>query len=342
MTALITLIPAYKAEHLGEVFAGLAAQTWRDFRVVLSDDSPGSMLTRLLREGAWHDALRHLDLTVVPGPRRGSMRNLQHLVAHWAGGAPLVHLMMDDDMLAAGFYRRHVEMHAAGDCGASVTRRLLVDGLGRVRSQFPIPEFVAACGPRVVRLDAPALAATTIPTCWNWLGEFSNTVYRSDAVRGILRPSLASLSYYGLGDIGLTLHAARQAPLAFVDEHLGGFRIHGDSSTTARASFGHRCGHLAWAALALDAWALGWIDVVQTTNAVSRIASQCRQGYADDALMQAFVQLVDAHGHSPQAFRPRFAAFWHRALKAHDDSALTVPDVPEPVAIPGAELDAAA
>ena len=45
MPTITTLIPAYKKEILGEILLGLARQTFRDFRVILSDDSPGDEIT---------------------------------------------------------------------------------------------------------------------------------------------------------------------------------------------------------------------------------------------------------------------------------------------------------
>jgi len=69
MTTLTTLIPAYKKEYLAEVFLGLRRQSWRDFRVVLSDDSPGDEISGLIAGGHFGQLLDGLDLTVVRGRR---------------------------------------------------------------------------------------------------------------------------------------------------------------------------------------------------------------------------------------------------------------------------------
>ena len=55
MPTITTLIPAYKKEFLGETLLGLARQTFRDFRVIVSDDSPGDEITQLIQSGHYGD-----------------------------------------------------------------------------------------------------------------------------------------------------------------------------------------------------------------------------------------------------------------------------------------------
>jgi glycosyltransferase involved in cell wall biosynthesis len=60
MPTITTLIPAYKKEYLGETLLGLARQTFRDFRVVISDDSPDDEITHLVRSGHYGEIARSL------------------------------------------------------------------------------------------------------------------------------------------------------------------------------------------------------------------------------------------------------------------------------------------
>ena len=69
MTLITTLIPAYKKDYLAELFLGLRHQTCKDFKVILSDDSPDDEITRLIRDGHYAALLSKLDLTVVRGPK---------------------------------------------------------------------------------------------------------------------------------------------------------------------------------------------------------------------------------------------------------------------------------
>ncbi len=336
MTTLVTLIPAYRPTYLGEVLAALAAQTWRDFRVVVSDDSPNGEVSRWLRAGGSRAATRALDVTLVQGPRRGAMHNLNALLRGGAAGARLVHLMMDDDLLTARFYERHVAAHdaAIGEAvTASVSRRVLVDDRSQVLGEFPVPAAIRARAATLpsnppLTFDFATLAATTIPACDNWLGELSHAVFTRDAAMQLLHSTLGRLSTYGLGDIGLLLQAAQRGRVAWIDEHLGGFRQHATSSTSARRSFGHRCGYLAWAALALDAWSLGAIDARGAATAIAHVVRQCLLHYPDDALMAGFVGLVEHNGSDLATLYSRFEVYWHAALARDDQGAATLETAP--------------
>ena len=70
MTLIATLIPAYKADYLCDLFAGLRSQTFKDFRVILSDDSPGARITEMIRGGRFDALIKNLNLLVVRGRKR--------------------------------------------------------------------------------------------------------------------------------------------------------------------------------------------------------------------------------------------------------------------------------
>ena len=56
MSRIATLIPAYKPDFLAELFASLRSQTFKDFRVILSDDSADDAITAMLRAGRFDPA----------------------------------------------------------------------------------------------------------------------------------------------------------------------------------------------------------------------------------------------------------------------------------------------
>ena len=64
MSRITTLIPAYKPDYLGEMFLGLRRQSFRDFRVILSDDSPGGVITDMLRDGRFGPLAAELNLSI--------------------------------------------------------------------------------------------------------------------------------------------------------------------------------------------------------------------------------------------------------------------------------------
>lgn len=320
MSQITTLIPAYKSAYLGELFLGLKTQTFRDFRVVLSDDSPGGEITDRIRRGAYDALIHQLDLLVVPGPRQGSFRNVRHLLRGWGTTSPLVHLHMDDDVIYPDFYRLHAMTHASVPIGASVSQRWLTSAEGRPVAQLPLPDFIDQQPQRIVTIDRPLLYASTIAVCQNWLGECSNAVLSRSAARRLQTGRINGLSYYGLGDIGVLLDVAQEAPIGFVHDHLSGFRSHPAQTTARVASHALRCGHLAWVALALATHEAGLLPEAQARQAITIATRRCRQVYAGDPAFADYFALVERCGDSPQQLGAAFRALWIHWIESDRES----------------------
>ena len=320
MSQLVTLIPAYKPDHLAELFNGLRTQTFKDFRVVLSDDSPGGTITEHIRGGAFDTLIGSLNLLVVQGPRQGSFKNVLHLLRHWGTQSPLVHLHMDDDVVYPDFYRNHVLTHASAEVGATVSQRWLTSADGRPAVHLPLPEFIDNHNERILAVGSDILFASTVPACQNWLGEFSNAVLSQEAVRRLQQASMQGLSYYGLADIGVLLDVSRHAPIGVIRDHLSGFRSHPQQATAQTQSFGLKCGYLAWMALALAAWREERITTTQAMQSIGITLKHCVQRYAGDVSMSEFFKLVETQAHDLSALHVGFSGFWKRLLQTDADS----------------------
>jgi len=320
MSTLSTLIPAYRSDYLAELFLGLKTQTFQDFRVVLSDDSPDGSITDLIRRGHFDALIDRLDLVVVPGPRQGCFKNIHHLLEHWGTISPLVHLHMDDDVIYPDFYRMHALTHGSATLGASVSQRWLASADGRPVAMLPLPELVAQQPQRVLAIDGRTIFDTTIPLCCNWLGEFSNCVLAQPAVQRLRAAKIGGLSYYGLGDIGTLIDVAQELPIGFLQDHLSLFRSHPGQRTAQRASHGLQCGYLAWVALALGTQAVGAISSAQAAQAVSRTVRLCTQHYADEPVFSELFALVKANGEQGAALHTAFGTYWQRLLQTNADS----------------------
>lgn len=321
MTELTTLIPAYKKEWLGELFHSLRAQTWRGFRVILSDDSPGAAITRHIREGHFDAALAGIDLTVVRGPGN-ARRNHEQLMRLWGGRTPLVHLLMDDDLLAPEFYRRHVEAHraaaAAGEpLGVSVSRRWLSAADGKPALDLPLPAFVTATPARDVRVAPQTLIDTTVAVCENWLGELSHMVFSAAGAAHYPLPPAQGLSAYALLDIGWVLETSRHLPVLYLNEHLGVFRQHPQQTTHALATPGGRIAHLAWVTYALWCWKAGRLADRTAVQAIGIATQRCLRAYPDDPVLGEFFDLLQHQGTSLERLHDMYAAWWQRLLASH-------------------------
>lgn len=321
MTTITTLIPAYKPEYLGETLMSLRRQSFRDFRVIVSDDSRDGAITTMLRDGRFAAATDGLNVLAVRGPGNARLNHLS-LLDRWAGSSPFVHLLMDDDVVFPGFYQQHLAAHAGGAYGVSVSARWLSQDDSRPAWSLPIPPAIAASPLRAVPLDAAQVFASVVPTCDNWLGELSNMVFTADAATRYPRPPSAGLSYYGLLDVGAVLDAVCHRPMVYLTEHLGVFRQHAQQTTHGVGQHGHRVAMLVWAATALHAWAEKRIGAQDLLTAIGTTIKRCLHLYGEeDAVMNRFYALVQDEGRSLPGLHAAFTAFWLELLASHPATA---------------------
>jgi len=321
MTTLTTLIPAYKKQYLGDVFEGLKHQFFKDFRVILSDDSPNGEITDMLRAGRFRAQIEHLDLTVVPGPRNARL-NFLWLLEQWGGSTPLVHLHLDDDSILPDFYEQHVRAHRSGEYSLSVSRRWYAQANGQVIAGNAPPAFVADSALRVTPIHAEQLFTSMVPECDNWLGEYTAMVLSADAARRFPRASRTEMTYFGWPDVSLLLTAAQQAPIAFVNDHLSVFRQHPAQSTHNVKHHGGRVSSMAWAANALLAWRHGRVTGNEAVKAIMTTVRACLDAFGeDDEVINRFFTIVQQHGRSLDELYNAFEAFWLPLLASHPATA---------------------
>ncbi len=338
MSSIVTLIPAYKTEYIGELFAGLRAQTFKGFHVVLSDDSPGGEITRRIRAGLYGNLSRELNLLIVRGPNLGSQKNIQHLIEGWGDGAPLVHIHLDDDVIYPDFYRAHADAHDRSPIGASVSLRWVVSTGGHPYFDLPLPLLLDDGNARIVLVTTDKLFSSTVPKCENWLGEISNVILSAEGARRYAHSRIGELSYYGLGDIGVLLDISRHASIAVIRDHLSGFRINPHQSSSQLESFGMKCGHLAWFSLALAAWSGGYTSTEQTVQSFKIAISRSYHLYAGDPQMEPFFVLFKKQPHDLALLAKAFAVLWAAFLEDNADSRFWVPK-PKGLFKPVAKLD---
>ncbi len=330
MPTITTLIPAYKKEFLGETLLGLARQTFRDFRVILSDDSPGDEITQLIHAGHYGDIAKSLDLQVVRGPKNARL-NHQSLIDRWADSSPYVHLQLDDDVIFPEFYRSHMAAHQAGRFSASVSRRWVTHGDTRPVMGINQPAAVAQSPLLHVPVDAETLFKTMVPTCNNWIGEFSNIVMSAEGARAYPRPPLDGLSYYGWLDVGFLLTAVQKAPLVIVRDHLGIFRQHAAQTTHHMNTSIGRVSSMAWVTTALLAWREGRITPADVVTAIKWNVGQCLERFGDsDPVINEFFDLIQRHGGSLERLYASYTPFWLGVLASHPATAPTAVRMGEP------------
>jgi len=254
---------------------------------------------------------------VVRGPGNARMNHVR-LLDLWAGSSPFVHLLMDDDVVFPSFYQSHLDAHAGGGFGVSVSARWLSQDDSRPAWSLPLPPVVARSPLRHVPLQAADVIASVVPNCDNWLGELSNMLWSADAAARYPQPPVDALSYYGLLDIGPVLESVCRQPLVFVNERLSVFRQHAQQTTHGVGQHGHRVAMLVWAASALHAWGQQRIEAQDLLKALGTTIKRCLSLYGEtDPVMNEFYALVQREGASLAGLHAAFTRFWLALLASH-------------------------
>jgi hypothetical protein len=315
---LTTLIPAYKTKYLVDLFTSLIHQSRRPDLIIISDDSPQGAYTAWLRSDSLAPLLADLNLQIVQGPRRGSSyANVRHLLGTWGGESDLVHLMFDDDILYPDFYERHLVAHHSGSFACSVSRRWTALETGHPVARLQIPPELTSHPNRLISVGAELIFPTTVPHCRNWLGEFSNTVMRSQMHDVLQRAELHGISYEGLEDIGMMLAASDRGPLCFINEALGAFR-HGPEQNTAQLHAPVMMkAHLAWVALAIAARRSGRLSAAQAAGGMAHLRTLVDARYAGEARMDGFRRQIGDLLEERAGAEEAFLASWREFVGSH-------------------------
>jgi hypothetical protein len=310
MKSIMTLIPAYKPEFLGDVFAGLLRQDCRDFQVVLSDDSPDQRITSLLEKGRWGNVPERLGLEVLPGPGNARL-NQRALIDYWDGRTPFVHMHLDDDYIYPSFYRHHLEAHASGRYSVTVSRRWM-SRLDLTPTQgFALPPFVDKSATRNVAIDEQTLFQSMVPRCDNWLGEFSNMLISKVGAKAWPLPRTDGSNYFGWPDVGFLLEAVQHAPVLIVKEYLSVFRGHPEQSTHKPNNHSGRVSWLAWLTYALHAWREGRITQEQAVEAIILGARKCLVTFGvNDPIINQFLEVLQNEGFDLRRLNDAYQPIW--------------------------------
>jgi len=250
MLKIATLIPAVRTRFLERSLKCLSSQSYRNFDCYLSDDSVDYEVTALA-EALKHNKVINFSLKTMPGPRVGlAVANIRMLLSEIKEEYDLVHLFFDDDIIGPDFYKAHADLHQRIDVRVSASARSLVNELGHPIARARLPEKVGRTAKKQVVVTDSYLANTMIPTINNWVGEYSNMVFRGDCLDYFGMTGWTGL-HYGLGDVSCPIFAGPR--LGYIPEILGSFTIHNDSMTSDYANPSRKCSVLAWPQIALDA-----------------------------------------------------------------------------------------
>lgn len=307
---ITTLVPAYRPDYLADVFRGLASQTYKDFRVVISDDSHEQEISKMIRSGVFSEYTKSLEITLIKGPR-DEEKNHNALLLYWSGLTPLAHVHHDDDYLFPNFYEKHVAAHLNEDILLSISGRFFAGSDGIPFAAPTIPEFLADALHRFKVVNSFELIRCLLVKTENCVGEVTNMVISSKAWKHNLVIPDTTHPYYGLTDVSLVIQCAKVGNIACTGERYGVYRIHKQQGTiAAKSDILWIIPRLCWVAYCLQAWKEGYLGEKDCIAALESALRFCdRELRGNDTWLQLVVQLKRS-GASLNAFSDTFQDNW--------------------------------
>jgi hypothetical protein len=221
---ILTLIPAFRTDFLNSVFYGLSTQTYKNFKVIVADDSTNGIVSEYIRSGKYKEFTSKLDISIIRGAG-SEARNHNLLLKTWDGNTELAHLHHDDDYIYPDFYRQHVMAHGNLDITLSASSRWIADREGAPIAYSQSPLDRSHPNERYIVLKPDYLVKSLLVPGRNWIGEFSNVVI-SRKMLGFL-PSLPSINdpYWGMLDMSMYLtNCGHGHSMAYIRDHLSVYR----------------------------------------------------------------------------------------------------------------------
>ncbi len=312
MTTLTTLIPAFRAEYLEQLLSGLASQTFRDFKVVISDDSKNQAVTRQLQSDKYLNITKNLHITLLTGPGC-EVANYNRLVRYWSGKTPFAHIHHDDDYLLPGFYEAHVNAHQKESLLISGSARYFAGQDGVPCVAPPLPDEIDI-NEDFVKLDSAWFIRSLLVPCRNWFGEVSNMVWSSDILKINPYYSTPDDKYFGLGDMALLLNVCSVGCVGFIPERHSVYRIHPLQCTFTQQGVNQFISRLCWISFALTEWREGRLSSECCKIAVINGLKFCLDELGRyDRMISLVISLFDVC-EDLNSFDIKFKTFWSEFL----------------------------
>jgi hypothetical protein len=311
MMPVVTLIPAYKHRHFDRALNSVLQQHVKPSRILISDDSLDGIFSELF-SAKIHDIESRFgtEIKIITGPKKGGYANILHLLNFIREEEKLIHLLFDDDIIFPGFYESHIYFHENFENSLiTLSKRTYIGDTDTQIKGHGCPVFLSKTTNRLIFLDAADLYKMVVPNTYNWLGEFSNAIFKREAILELIKFRFSTASYLGLGDIGAFLQASeKKGALLLINDYLGSFRIAPSSNTANTNSSEFQAAILAWVAIALHAVNSQFISEVEFFQCCERVKSLL-EGKCN-AQTSEFIGIVESLTRNEIGSRDLFLSRW--------------------------------
>jgi hypothetical protein len=318
MAAITVGIPAYKTRFLVQAISSALAQTFTDFELLISDDSPDGSAGAIVRR------FQDPRIRLIEGPRQGAVANSMHL---WDNASTdLLKFLHDDDQLFPEALEALSALIAKNpDFTFAASRRIVIDEYGR-----EIRRPVTYQTDSWMWFEPSQLANHMVRSLSNPLGEPSNLLIRRSAFAdSSCLSSFAGLPIWRLMDVVFMLNATQRGPCVATSKYLSAFREHPGQLSAPHNAPAFVMSMLEWEACLRGAIQMGFVPPhVALDGALKLEDLYVRVGVGRPELqpflkqLPALKELAGAGGR--EALTPRFRADFERlqaAARTHEAAA---------------------
>ena len=255
MPRVSILIPAFRPQFLDACIASALAQTFKDFELLIGDDSPGEDVTSVLAK--WRDPR----IRYMRNPNRGTpASNRDMLIAEASGDS--IKFLFDDDLLLPQSIETLCAIADATQAKLVFHTNYMIDAAGRT-SQPPLalPEGQAASFSRELLYEVMLKPAINV------VGGPVNTLISTEALRAVPAPfGLDGNRMRFLTDMALYVNMVDAAPIVGTGNRLSAFRVHAGQASSQESPI-FAAGVFEWEYLArwaADHWPIDYATCVAT------------------------------------------------------------------------------
>jgi hypothetical protein len=314
---ITTLIPGYKVKNIANLIIGIANQTHKPKKIIISDDSNNFQFTSEFLNSQQYPLLKDISIEFFKGPQNGAYENFKQLIKIWNHESELVHLMLDDDFIYPLFYEKHFLTHSSGNFSCSVSPRWSANHDGIPIRHQDVPDVIKFNSNKIISMSKDIVFSTTAAECKNWLGEFSNTVMHKSTCDLILKPELVQISYAGLWDLGYFINASQHNPIAYVNEYLSFFRLGGESNSSKIFGPHMKAAFLAYAALTRASQKLNQITIEKEKENYLKLYHFIKTYYTNEIDLQELTDIIFSMSTDPDKYENEYIQSWNSFLSLH-------------------------
>lgn len=293
---ILTVVPALQIEFVEETLECLSHQTRiPDICYFLDESVNGDYRAKV--ESCIHnypEIQKNIKFIVESGKTKTREIVKNALIKLHLQQDDLIHILSDTDVIYPYFYEYHEALHQAGDFPLTLCQQWIIDKNNRVINGQSLPSELKSSTDRFLSLDLGYILATVASKNNNWLGGFSNIVWRSSSLNFLNTPGLGGVYCAIISELTTVLSAIANKPCGYINIPLGGARVSGGGDFLGRYQTLPKSEMLGLTSIIIGAWNAGCIENDRFIDYIKLNLTNLKKLYADDEQLIRFVDFISS------------------------------------------------